>query len=293
VAPRSGRLRSGELRRQVAQYLADHAGREFTACELANVLSRSSGAVGNALGVLAGRGEAERATVTPVRYRATATTAAAAAAVTVSPRRPRSARPATTPASAAAPISPAETAPSAAGPVTRPNGQTYHPRLLSGQPDVVALRKLREAGVAALLYGPPGTGKTSVVEAAFGDLVTVPGDGDTTVADFVGEYTQTDDARYVFVHGPMVTAMREGRCLFIDDATLIPPTVLAVVYPAMDGRRQVVVKANGGEVVTLAPGFYIVAGHKPWRARRRALRRAVLTVLRPDSGVHRLRPSVP
>ena len=109
VAPRSGRLRSGELRRQVAQYLADHAGREFTACELANVLSRSSGAVGNALGVLAGRGEAERATVTPVRYRATATTAAAAAAVTVSPRRPRSARPATTPASAAAPISPAET----------------------------------------------------------------------------------------------------------------------------------------------------------------------------------------
>jgi nitric oxide reductase NorQ protein len=149
------------------------------------------------------------------------------------------------------------------GPVTRPNGQLYQPRLLSGLPDVTALRRLRAAGVSAMLYGPPGTGKTSVVEAAFGDLVTVQGDGDTTVADLVGEYTQTPDGRYVFVHGPLVTAMRQGRCLFIDDATLIPPTVLAVVYPAMDGRRQITVKANGGESVTAAEGFYVVAGHNP------------------------------
>jgi MoxR-like ATPase len=149
------------------------------------------------------------------------------------------------------------------GPVTRPNGQLYHPRQLSGLLDVTALRKLREAGVASLLYGPPGTGKTSVVEAAFPDLVTVSGDGDTTVADLVGEYTQTPDGRYVFVHGPLVTAMRQGRALFIDDATLIPPTVLAVVYPAMDGRRQIIVKANGGEVITAEQGFYVVAGHNP------------------------------
>ncbi|RSM32839.1 AAA family ATPase, partial [Amycolatopsis balhimycina DSM 5908] len=149
------------------------------------------------------------------------------------------------------------------GPVTRPNGQLYHPRKLSGLPDVTALRKLRDAGVAALMYGPPGTGKTSVVEAAFGDLVTVQGDGDTTVADIVGEYTQTPDGKFVFVHGPLVRAMREGRTLFIDDATLIPPTVLAVVYPAMDGRRQIMIKANGGEVIDAAPGFYVVAGHNP------------------------------
>ena len=45
--------------------------------------------------------------------------------------------------------------------------------------------------------------------------------------------------------------------------TLIPPTVLAVVYPAMDGRRQIIIKANGGEVVTAAEGFYVVAGHNP------------------------------
>ena len=64
-------------------------------------------------------------------------------------------------------------------------------------PDVEALRKLRADGVPALLDGPPGTGKTSLIEAAFGDdLITVAGDGDTTAADLVGEYTQNPDGTF-------------------------------------------------------------------------------------------------
>ncbi|WP_280389357.1 AAA family ATPase [Nocardia wallacei] len=147
--------------------------------------------------------------------------------------------------------------------MTRPNGQDYHLRQLAGRADVDVLRTMRAAEVPVLLYGPPGTGKTSLIEAAYGDLFTVQGDSDTTVGDFVGEYTQTPDGRFEFVHGPLVRAMRAGAVLFIDDATLIPPSVLAVVYPAMDGRREVIIKANGGEVVTAAPGFFIVAGHNP------------------------------
>ncbi|GAB3445403.1 hypothetical protein GCM10027436_34790 [Actinophytocola sediminis] len=204
------------------------------------------------------RGEAEVAWRTPLAYRATTATASAAAP-TITPA------PSTT-GTTRRPVRPVRAASSAdpvTGPVKRPNGMDYHPRLLSGMPDVTALRRLRDAGVAALLYGPPGTGKTSVVEAAFPDCLTVQGDGDTVVADFVGDYTKTPDGEFVFVHGPLVRAMRGGVPLFIDDATLIPPTVLAVVYPAMDGRRQIVVKANGGEVVNAAPGFYVVAGHNP------------------------------
>jgi nitric oxide reductase NorQ protein len=285
---KSGRLPNGELRRQVAAFLAGQPGEQFTPGAIARALSdRSSGAVANALAALAATGAAEQTTARPVRYRATTTTATAAAAPAAAPSaaavpapaRPAPARPARpksprTPTTAAGTATPsAEASPTAAssatpaepvtGPVLRPNGQAYHPRMLADLPDVTALRRLRAAGVPALLYGPPGTGKTSVVEAAFPDLVTVAGDGDTTVADFVGEYTQTPDGRYVFVHGPLIIAMREGRPLFIDDATLIPPTVLAVVYPAMDGRRQITVKANGGETVTAAPGFYVVAGHNP------------------------------
>ncbi|GHH32173.1 AAA family ATPase [Lentzea cavernae] len=259
------RLRSGELRAMVARVLADDPGTGMTPRVVAAKLGgRSSGAVGNALKVLAECGAAEVVMTAPLNYRATATTAVVAAtAITPAPtptRRTKSPAPAAVPGSPTP--KPAATA-VVTGPVTRPNGLTYHPRLLSGMPDVTALHRLREAGVAALMYGPPGTGKTSVVEAAFPDLITVQGDGDTTVADFVGEYTQTADGRYVFVHGPLVRAMRAGVPLFIDDATLIPPTVLAVVYPAMDGRRQIVVKANGGEIVDAADGFYVVAGHNP------------------------------
>lgn len=279
----ASRLRNGELRAMVAKVLADAPGTDFTPRTIAHTLDRSSGAVGNACKVLADRGEAQVVSAAPLTYRATASTATAAAS-TITPAPPRTPRqtvptppttaaaPVTTPAPQAAPettpASPdagrATTAPGGVtGPVKRPNGMDYHPRMLSGMPDVTALQRLRDAGVSALMYGPPGTGKTSVIEAAFPDLLTVQGDGDTTVADFVGEYTQTDDGRYVFVHGPLVRAMREGVPLFIDDATLIPPTVLAVVYPAMDGRRQIIIKANGGEVVDAAQGFYVVAGHNP------------------------------
>ena len=45
--------------------------------------------------------------------------------------------------------------------------------------------------------------------------------------------------------------------------TLISPAVLAVAYPAMDGRREITVKAHKGEVITAAGGFYVVAGHNP------------------------------
>ncbi len=271
AAPK-GRLGNGQLRRQVAEYLAGHPGPCKTG-EIAKALDRSAGAVGNALTTLAGNGEADLVPGKPVSYQANSSTAAAAAAIT--PKAPLPPKPAPAPASAPAPAAPAP-APSpapkpaftpkptaAAGPVTRPNGQVYQPRSLADMPDVDALRRLRDAGVPALLYGPPGTGKTSLIEAAFPDLITVAGDGDTTAADLIGEYTQNPDGTFTFIYGPLIRAMQEGRVLFIDDATLISPAVLAVAYPAMDGRREITVKAHKGETVKAAGGFYVVAGHNP------------------------------
>src|ERR1700744_5676203 len=54
AAPK-GRLGNGQLRRQVAEYLADHPGPCKTG-DIAKALDRSAGAVGNALTTLAGRG---------------------------------------------------------------------------------------------------------------------------------------------------------------------------------------------------------------------------------------------
>ena len=268
AAAPTGRLGNGQLRRQVAQYLADNPG-PHTPGELHNALGKSAGAIGNALDTLAGRGEADLASSKPRRYQANSATAAAATAIPARAPRPAAPRPAApAPTPAPAPASPAAPAPSPApagkpGPVTRPGGQVYQPRSLADMPDVEALRKLRAAGVPALLYGPPGTGKTSLIEAAFPDLITVAGDGDTQVSDLIGEYTQAPDGTFTFIYGPLIRAMAEGRVLFIDDATLISPAVLAVAYPAMDGRREITVKSHKGEVIKAADGFYVVAGHNP------------------------------
>ncbi len=224
-----------------------------------NPLERSAGAVGNALKTLADRGQAEPVPGKPARYQATPATRAAAGGVSTVPAPKPAAPP------KPAPVAPAPAA-SAAAPsgVTRPNGAIYRPRALADMPDVDALRRLRAAGIAALLYGPPGTGKTSLVEAAFGEeVITVAGDGDTATGDLVGDYTQRDDGSYEFVYGPLITAMTEGKVLFIDDATLISPAVLAVTYPAMDGRGEVTVKAHRGETIKAAGGFYVIGGHNP------------------------------
>ncbi|WSL24011.1 AAA family ATPase [Streptomyces sp. NBC_01280] len=254
----SGKSRPGELRARIAGILATSPQGRYTVTELAKQLGHSGGAVGNACETLVTRGEAERLGDKPRTYRATSTTVAAAqhtpAATPPGAPRPRQA------GAVPAPAPPPSGRP---GPVTRPNGQRYHPRALANLPDVEALQRLREASVPVLLYGPPGTGKTSLIEAAFGDLITVAGDGDTTVGDLIGEYTQDDQGGYEFIYGPLVTAMQEGRALLLDDATLISPKVLAALYPAMDGRRQIQVKAHKGETITAADGFYVIAGHNP------------------------------
>lgn len=256
--PPTRRLGPNELHRLVAQYLLDHDG-AHTPTRVAAALGRSNGAVGNALHRLA---EAGHATVTQAKPRMYMANGATCHALTVAVGTPPV--PAARPAPAPRPAKPAVPRTTPDGGIIRPSGQVYRPRRLADLPDVEVLRKLRAAEVPVLLYGPPGTGKTSVIEAAFGDdLITVAGDGDTQVGDLVGEYTQTDDGRYVFVYGPLITAMQEGKVLLVDDATLISPAVLAVMYPAMDGRKRIVVKAHKGETIEAAEGFYVIAGHNP------------------------------
>jgi len=240
--------------------LADRPADALTIGDMARQLGHSHGAVRNAALTLVRRGEADQGGTGQPEFRANAKTAAAAQRAVISPPGTHSPR---AQAATARTTVPAAATPRQSGPIRRAGGQVYHPRELADLPDVEALNRLRDADVPVLLYGPPGTGKTSLVEAAFPDLLTVAGDGDTTVGDLIGEYTQDDAGAYVFQYGPLVTAMTEGRALLIDDATLISPKVLAALYPAMDGRRQIQVKAHKGETIKAEPGFYVVAGHNP------------------------------
>lgn len=160
-------------------------------------------------------------------------------------------------------------------PVTRPGGELYIPRELAGKSDVETLRKLRDAGLFPLVAGPPGSGKTAMLEAAFnkpGELFIITGDAGTKTDDFIGQWYPTgkQDEMY-WSDGPLVLAMRAGGVLFIDDATLIDTKEIACVYPAMDGRKEIRVKAHPvmidgkmqPDIVKAAPGFSVVAAHNP------------------------------
>ncbi|AXO37036.1 AAA family ATPase [Micromonospora echinospora] len=246
----AGSGRAGYLYRTVALHLADHPDQVLKVGEITRAIGApSSGAVFEALKKMAAAGHATHHR-NPHRFQITQAGIDAAGALP--PAAPRTRSPGSSGGRQSRPA-----------PVPRPNGTLYHPRRLGKGWDVEELRRLRARQVPVLLYGPPGTGKTAMVEAAFPDLLTVAGTGDTVVDDFLGSYNPVPGGGYEFVHGPLVTAMRQGRVLLVDDATLIPPRVLAVLYPAMDGRGTVTIPAHGNETVEAVDGFYIVAGHNP------------------------------
>jgi len=158
---------------------------------------------------------------------------------------------------------------------TRPNGSQYFGRKWGMHSDVLTLRKAREAtskvfagaggsAMFALLYGAPGCGKTALVEAAYSDVYTLMGTGDTEVADMIGGYVQTPAGGFEWVDGDLVKAAETGGVYFIDEIGLIDPKVLSIVYGLMDGRRELTVTANPERgKVKAHPNFYVIAATNP------------------------------
>jgi nitric oxide reductase NorQ protein len=247
TAPPAAR-QPGDLYREVATYLANHPDDLIKVGDITRAIGApSAGAVSEACKRMAAAGYATHHTG-PHRFQITQ--AGIDAAGSLPPPAPRAGGSSTSRRTRSQPV-------------RRPNGELYFPRRLAGSTDVNVLNQLRHERIPALLYGPPGTGKTALVEAAFPDLLTIAGTENTLVDDFLGGFVPTSDHGYEFFYGPLVVAMREGRALLIDDATLIPPRVLAVLYPAMDGRGVITIPGYRNEQVEAIDGFYVVAGHNP------------------------------
>lgn len=154
----------------------------------------------------------------------------------------------------------------------------------NGLSDVDFLRMAREADLYVLLAGPPGTGKSALVDAAFADLyrekgmsfkedaLTV-GTEDTTVSDLIGGQAQDPETGiFKFRPGKGIKCAQAGVPWFIDEALLIDPRVLSVVYSLIDGRRVLPLPEEYNytdpvsgmqNAVAAQPGFYIVFAGNP------------------------------
>lgn len=157
--------------------------------------------------------------------------------------------------------------------VQRPNGQIYMPRPFGEITDVVMLRHARKHDQYVFLHGPPGTGKTVLCEAAYGeDLLTIVLTGDTAERDLVGQFLPNPkydgktegENEFLWIDGPLVTAMKEGRPILMDEVGLMDPKVGSILYGAMDGRREIRVASNPDlGVVKAQPGFFVIGATNP------------------------------
>lgn len=128
--------------------------------------------------------------------------------------------------------------------------------------DVLSAVVLRKP---VLLKGPTGAGKTKLAEtisASFNQpMQSINCSVDLDAEALLGFKTlvQRDGQSVIeFVEGPVVTAMKKGHFLYIDEINMAKAETLPILHSALDHRRMMT-NPFTGEVIEAHPDFGVIA----------------------------------
>lgn len=122
----------------------------------------------------------------------------------------------------------------------------------------VAEAVVRAAVGNTLLYGPPGTGKSFAAQSGCSDVFNITITPETPAAELRGHY-HPRGGEFVWVDGPVVSAMRRGTRLVLNEIDHAGGDTLSFLLAALDNRESCRITLPTGETIRPTPGWHCVA----------------------------------
>ena len=117
-----------------------------------------------------------------------------------------------------------------------------------------------------LLQGPTSTGKTSMIEylalRTGHRFMRINNHEHTEMAEYIGGYAADHEGRMVWQEGVLVSALRKGWWLVLDELNLAPSEVLEALNRLLDGNRELFIPETQ-EIVQPHPHFRLFATQNP------------------------------
>jgi MoxR-like ATPase/uncharacterized protein with von Willebrand factor type A (vWA) domain len=119
-----------------------------------------------------------------------------------------------------------------------------------------------------LLEGPPARMKSAVAKwlgkLANQPVVEITGDRKMSATELIGQQMMTEDQQLRFIEGHVLEAMKSGSILIINEANLIPASILERLNSLLDDDRMIFVTEDGVETPVKAhPNFRLVFTQNP------------------------------
>ncbi|MBW3011363.1 MoxR family ATPase [Candidatus Woesearchaeota archaeon] len=125
------------------------------------------------------------------------------------------------------------------------------------------IRVAIDIGYNVILRGPTGTGKTFLVKELANEynktLLVLNMTAGAGVEEVKGRYVvqpgEDGKTQVVWVDGILVTAMKKGWWIVVEEANFMPEELASVFYSVMDDRRNIILDEHENESIVAHPEF--------------------------------------